>query len=74
MGQAVEDYLTLGCSLHFSSGDGLHQLMLGAVVYLILLEREPLKSFEVKIEYLEYFTSSIQSLGLSLICVVSNKK
>ena len=46
--------------------------MLGAVVYLTLLETAQLKTVEMKTEYLDYFTKNIQSVGLILICVVSN--
>ena len=45
---------------------------MGAVVYLTLLEKVPLKTVEVKTEYLDYFTRNIQSFGSSLIYVVSN--
>ena len=45
---------------------------MGAVVYLTLLEKEPLKIVEVQTEYLDYFLWNIQSFGLSLICVVSD--
>ena len=50
----------------------MHLWMLGALVYLTLLETEPLKTVGVQTEYLDYFTRSIQSIVLSLICVVSN--
>ena len=44
--------------------------MLGAVVYLTLLEAVPLKTVEVQTEYLDYCTSNIQPFGSSWICVV----
>ena len=56
----------------FSSCGGLHLCLLGAVVYLTLLEKAPLKTFEVQTEYLDYCTRNIQSFGSSLICVVSD--
>ena len=43
------------------------------VVYLTLLDMAPLKTLEVQIEYLDYFTRNIQSFGLSFICVVIDK-
>ena len=46
--------------------------MLGAVVYLTLLETTQLKKVEMQNEYLDYFTRKIQSFGLSSICVVRN--
>ena len=46
--------------------------MLGALEYLILLETTPLKTVEVQTECLDYFTKNIQSIGSSLIYVVSN--
>ena len=45
---------------------------MGTVVYLTLLETAPLKTVEVKTEYLDYFTRNIVAFGLSLICVVSD--
>ena len=46
--------------------------MLGAVVYLTLLDMAPLKTAEVQTEYLDYLTKNKQSFGSSLICVVIN--
>ena len=46
--------------------------MLGAFVYLTLLETAPLKTVELQTEYRDYFTRNIQSFGPSLICVVCN--
>ena len=45
---------------------------MGAVVYIALLETEPLKIVDVETEYLDYFTRNTQSFGSSLICVLSN--
>ena len=72
MGQAVKDYLPLGFWLCISSCDGLHLWLLGAVVYLILLETAPLKTVEVQTEYLGYFTRNIKSFGSSFICLVDD--
>ena len=46
--------------------------LLGTVVYLTLLETEPLKIVEVQTECLDYFTRNIQSFGSSSIYVVSD--
>ena len=46
--------------------------MLGVLVCLILLETKTLKTVEVQTEYLDYFTRDIQSLGSSLMCVLSD--
>ena len=46
--------------------------MLGALFYLNVLDKTPLKTVEVKTKYLDYFTRNIQSFASSLICVVSN--
>ena len=46
--------------------------MLGAIVYVTLLETAPLKTVEVQTEYIDYCTRNTQSFGLSLICVVSD--
>ena len=48
----------------------MHLLLLGAVVYLTLLETALLKTVEVQNEYLDYFLSNIQSFSSSLIYVV----
>ena len=42
------------------------------LVYLTLFGTTPLKTVEVKTEYLDYFTRNILSFGLSSICVVSD--
>ena len=70
--QSVKYYLRLSCWLRFYYGDGLYLWLLGAVVYLTLLETALLKTVEVQTEYLDYCTSNIQSFGSSLVCVVSN--
>ena len=57
--QLVNDYSTLVCWLRISSGDGLHLWMLGALLYLTLLDTAQLKSVEVQTEYLDYFTRYI---------------
>ena len=73
VGQAVKDYLPLGSWLHIYSCDIFHLWLLGVVFRLTLLDTEPLKTVEVKTEYLDYFSRNVQSFGLSLICVFSNK-
>ena len=45
--------------------------MLGAVVYITLLDTALLKTVEVQTEYLDYCASNIQSFGLIFIDVVS---
>ena len=62
----MKDYLPLGCLLRFYPGDGLYLWLLGAVIYLTLLETESLKTVEVQTEHLDYCTRNIQSFGLSL--------
>ena len=42
------------------------------LVYLTLLETIPLKTVELKTEYLDHYTMNVQSFGSSLICVVSD--
>ena len=70
VGQAVKEYLPLGCWLLIFSGGNLPLWLLGAVFYLTLLDTATLKKVVLKTEYLDYFTRNIQSFGLSLICVV----
>ena len=64
-------FIHLVCCIYISSGDGLHLVLLGAVVSLMFLETALLKIAEVQTEYLYYFSRNIQSIGLSLICVLS---
>ena len=42
----------------------MHLFLLGVVVYLTLLEMAPLKTVQVKTEYLDYFRRNIHSFGL----------
>ena len=49
-------------------------MTVGRSFYLTLLETAPLKTVDLQTEYLDYFSRNIQSFGLSLICVVSDKK
>ena len=63
-------YLPLGCWLHISSSVSLLLWLLGAVVYLTLLETALLKSVEVQTEYLYHFSKNIQSSGSSLMWAV----
>ena len=58
----MKDYLPLGCRIRISSGDGFYLRLLGAFVYLTLLETAPLKTVEVKTYYLDHFTSIIKIL------------
>ena len=62
VGHLLKYYLPLGCWLHISYGGGLHMWLLVALVYLTLLEMTPLKTVEVRTEYLDYFTSNINPL------------
>ena len=50
----------------------MHLYVLGALVYLTLLETTPLKTVEVQTEYLDYITKNIQPFGSSLVCLVSD--
>ena len=44
----------------------------GVIVYLTLLETALLKTVEVQIYYVDYYTRNIKSFGSSSICVVSD--
>ena len=48
----------------------MHLYLLGALVYLTLLETTPLKTVQVQTEYLDYFTGNIQPFGSSLVFLV----